>query len=55
MRSQRPSLASLVQSHFSLASLVKKTDLIFGPIIITYFATQAPLQRMRCSTTSRLH
>jgi hypothetical protein len=33
-------LAVLVHSHFSLAGLVEKTDQIFGPIIITYFATQ---------------
>jgi hypothetical protein len=30
-----------VESHFSLAALVQNTDHIFGPIIVTYFATQA--------------
>ena len=34
-------LAVLVHSHFGLAALVEKADQIFGPIIVTYFATQA--------------
>ena len=40
-REERQSLTVLVESHFSLAALVQNTDQIFGPIIVTYFATQA--------------